>query len=103
MAPDDDKSLMCPAHLPLVVQITRMQTTLDTQVVNQGRMDGKLDEIREKLADAKIIALKDLADLTSEIDRDRTKIKPLYWGIGIIGTAGIYEAWHWIRQIVVGK
>lgn len=100
---DDDKSLMCPAHLPLVVQITQIRTTLDAQVAIQGKMDGKLDEIREKLADAKIIAVKDLAELTSEIDKDRIKIKPLYAVIGIAGTGATYELWHWIRQLLVGK
>jgi hypothetical protein len=100
---DGDKPNICPLHIALATEVTEVHTILKIEVENQKKMIGQLEEIHKAIADAKLVAITDLKSLTSEIDKDRIKIKPLYAIVGIAGTAGIYELWHWIRTLFLGK
>jgi hypothetical protein len=98
-----DKSLICPAHIDLVVELTKIGTIQGQLVENQRKMNCKLDDIKDQLVSSKYVALSDRASTTREIELDRTKIKPVYWIMGVMAIAGLSEVVKWFWHLITRK
>ena len=96
MAPDDLK--ICEYHMELIKEIAKIHTTQDHMVKRQDEVISSLEQVKTALSDAKLIAAKDLAIIVAEREKDRTKVKPVYWVIAVFAIAIISETVRWLHR-----
>src|SRR3989304_6235775 len=90
----------CPAHLNLVIQLTKIETIQAALVDTQKSVNSKLDDIKLSIGEMKTTAVRNQTSVTAEIAKDRIKIGPLYWSVAVAGTAFISGIVHWVGRLV---
>jgi len=70
----------CPDHSALMQTVGEIKGTQHTLMEWQLEIKGKLDELLNKISDMQI-----------HIATDETRIKPIYWVLGVLGVAVIAE------------
>ena len=95
----DEKFPFCQSHIDMVREMTEIHTKQDIVISNQDKIFNKLSEVQVTLATAKITAIKDAADVSTEIGAIRLKLKPSHWLIGGGTVTGIAEIVHWIHKL----
>jgi hypothetical protein len=85
---------VCPEHGKFTEKIGKLDGKVDIILSRQDIVFTKLDDIKENLSNAKLVDAVSAASNKAEIEKDRIRLKPVWWFLTVFGTAMITTLLH---------